>query len=89
MNSYVDAIVLRHPEKGSVATAAEVSSKPVINAGDGVGEHPTQVAQGADCLCVPLSGPACQLVPCLLPPPSSPPCLFVLYKEKRAATGPC
>jgi len=42
MNSYVDAIVLRHPEKGSVATAAEVSSKPVINAGDGVGEHPTQ-----------------------------------------------
>lgn len=42
LGAYADAIVLRHPERGSVAKAAEVSSVPVINAGDGAGEHPTQ-----------------------------------------------
>jgi aspartate carbamoyltransferase len=42
MESYTDAIVLRHPEKGSAARAAAAASKPVINAGDGPGEHPTQ-----------------------------------------------
>lgn len=42
MESYADAIVLRHPDKGSAATAAAVARKPVINAGDGSGEHPTQ-----------------------------------------------
>lgn len=42
MESYTDAIVLRHPEKGSAAEAAAAASKPVINAGDGTGEHPTQ-----------------------------------------------
>ncbi|KAJ1638885.1 hypothetical protein T492DRAFT_178150 [Pavlovales sp. CCMP2436] len=35
-------MVLRHPVKGSAAEAAAAASKPVINAGDGVGEHPTQ-----------------------------------------------
>ncbi len=40
---YGDAIVLRHPTLGSVASAAKFSSVPIINAGDGVGEHPTQV----------------------------------------------
>ena len=40
--SYSDAIVLRHPQKGSASAAAHASSKPVINAGDGTGEHPTQ-----------------------------------------------
>ncbi len=40
--SYSDVIVIRHPEVGSVAKAAEVTSLPVINAGDGIGEHPTQ-----------------------------------------------
>ncbi|MCH9030124.1 MAG: aspartate carbamoyltransferase catalytic subunit [Bacteroidetes bacterium] len=39
---YADAIVLRHPEKGSAKRAAEVSPVPLINAGDGAGEHPTQ-----------------------------------------------
>jgi aspartate carbamoyltransferase catalytic subunit len=39
---YADAIVMRHPEAGSVARAAEVADIPVINAGDGIGEHPTQ-----------------------------------------------
>ncbi|MBT3219043.1 MAG: aspartate carbamoyltransferase [Proteobacteria bacterium] len=40
--SYSDVLVLRHPEVGSAAHAAEKSPKPIINAGDGVGEHPTQ-----------------------------------------------
>ncbi len=39
---YCDALVLRHPEKGTAARAAAVANKPVINAGDGTGEHPTQ-----------------------------------------------
>lgn len=40
--SYSDVIVIRHPEVGSAKIAAEFCDKPVINAGDGVGEHPTQ-----------------------------------------------
>lgn len=40
--SYVDLIVLRHPEKGSAKIAADISDVPIINAGDGNGEHPTQ-----------------------------------------------
>ena len=39
---YSDAIVIRHPEVGSAKRAASASPVPVINAGDGVGEHPTQ-----------------------------------------------
>jgi carbamoyl-phosphate synthase / aspartate carbamoyltransferase len=39
---YGDVIVMRHPAPGSAQTAREVSSIPVINAGDGTGEHPTQ-----------------------------------------------
>lgn len=42
MACYSDVIVLRHPEIGAAKRAAEVSSVPVINAGDGAGEHPTQ-----------------------------------------------
>ena len=42
MASYCDVIVLRHPEVNACQRAAEVSSKPIINAGDGTGEHPTQ-----------------------------------------------
>lgn len=38
----VDAIVLRHPEKGSSHRAARVADVPIINGGDGRGEHPTQ-----------------------------------------------
>src|SRR3989338_4288649 len=40
--SYSDIIALRHPEEGASKRAAEVSPVPIINAGDGVGEHPTQ-----------------------------------------------
>jgi len=39
---YADVIVIRHPEVGSAALAAQYAGKPVINAGDGPGEHPTQ-----------------------------------------------
>ncbi|KAI9921099.1 hypothetical protein PsorP6_000652 [Peronosclerospora sorghi] len=39
---YADVIVLRHPIKGSALVAANATTKPVLNAGDGVGEHPTQ-----------------------------------------------
>ena len=42
LSTYGDILVVRHPEKGMVQKAAEVSTIPVINAGDGNGEHPTQ-----------------------------------------------
>ncbi len=42
LGCYADVIVIRHPEVGSAALAAKHARKPVINAGDGVGEHPTQ-----------------------------------------------
>lgn len=42
MNGYADVIVMRHYEAGSAARAAEVSNIPIINAGDGAGQHPTQ-----------------------------------------------
>lgn len=42
LEQYSDAIVLRHPEIGSARQAAAAASIPVINAGDGAGEHPTQ-----------------------------------------------
>ena len=42
MSTYADLVVLRHPGLGTVAKAAQKSLKPIINAGDGIGEHPTQ-----------------------------------------------
>ncbi|MFQ5908205.1 MAG: aspartate carbamoyltransferase [Thermoplasmata archaeon] len=42
VEAYADAIVLRHPQEGAARLAAEFSAKPVINAGDGAGQHPTQ-----------------------------------------------
>ncbi|RHZ87337.1 hypothetical protein Glove_37g74 [Diversispora epigaea] len=42
LGSYGDIIVLRHPEAGSAKTAAKFSPVPIINAGDGIGEHPSQ-----------------------------------------------
>jgi carbamoyl-phosphate synthase/aspartate carbamoyltransferase/dihydroorotase len=42
MQCYADVAVLRHPVQGSVGKAIAVSEKPIINAGDGIGEHPTQ-----------------------------------------------
>jgi len=42
VSQYADVIALRHFEKGAVESVAEASSVPLINAGDGAGEHPTQ-----------------------------------------------
>jgi aspartate carbamoyltransferase catalytic subunit len=42
VSQYADLIVMRHPLEGSARYAAEVSSVPVINAGDGANQHPTQ-----------------------------------------------
>ena len=42
LSAYGDAIVLRHPNEGSARLAALASEKPVINAGDGAGQHPSQ-----------------------------------------------
>lgn len=42
LEQYCDLIVLRHPEIGSSTTAAKYVGVPIINAGDGAGEHPTQ-----------------------------------------------
>lgn len=42
LECYADVIVIRHPEVGSAAQAAQYARKPVINGGDGIGEHPTQ-----------------------------------------------
>ena len=41
-DSYSDAIVIRHPQEGASRLAAEFAESPVLNAGDGVGQHPTQ-----------------------------------------------
>lgn len=42
LNNYADAIVIRHPEIGTAERAAAVSHVPIINGGDGAGQHPTQ-----------------------------------------------
>jgi len=42
VSGYADAIVLRHPKEGSARLASEFASIPVINAGDGAGQHPSQ-----------------------------------------------
>jgi len=42
VSNYADIIVMRHPREGSARYASEVSPVPVINAGDGANQHPTQ-----------------------------------------------
>jgi len=42
IGGYADVIVMRHFEEGAAKAAAEISPVPLINAGDGAGEHPTQ-----------------------------------------------
>ncbi|MGD9020982.1 MAG: aspartate carbamoyltransferase [Lysobacterales bacterium] len=42
VSGYADAVVLRHPREGAARLATEFSDVPVINAGDGAGQHPTQ-----------------------------------------------
>ena len=45
MSIYSDVLVLRHPLDGSSRFASEISEKPIINAGSGTEEHPTQAIQ--------------------------------------------
>ena len=42
VSNYVDMIIMRHPLEGSSRYASEVSSVPVVNAGDGANQHPSQ-----------------------------------------------
>jgi aspartate carbamoyltransferase catalytic subunit len=42
VDSYCDVIVLRHPQEGAARLAAHFANRPVVNAGDGAGQHPTQ-----------------------------------------------
>src|SRR6202023_594077 len=42
VSGYADVIVVRHNEEGAAKRAAAVSSVPIINAGDGRGQHPTR-----------------------------------------------
>jgi carbamoyl-phosphate synthase/aspartate carbamoyltransferase/dihydroorotase/carbamoyl-phosphate synthase/aspartate carbamoyltransferase len=42
LEQYANLIVLRHPETGAAQVAADYATIPIINAGDGAGEHPTQ-----------------------------------------------
>ncbi len=42
VEGYADAIVLRHPQIGAAEEAARATEKPILNAGDGAGQHPTQ-----------------------------------------------
>lgn len=42
VNNYADCIVIRHYREGAARFAAEISDVPIINAGDGAGQHPTQ-----------------------------------------------
>jgi aspartate carbamoyltransferase catalytic subunit len=42
VNNYCDLIVMRHPIEGSARFASEIATVPVINAGDGANQHPTQ-----------------------------------------------
>lgn len=39
---YADIVVLRHPQEGAARLASKFSDKPILNAGDGAGQHPTQ-----------------------------------------------
>lgn len=42
VSGYADAVVLRHPREGAAKLATEFSGVPILNAGDGAGQHPTQ-----------------------------------------------
>ena len=42
VSNYADIIIMRHPKEGSARFASEISRVPVINAGDGANQHPTQ-----------------------------------------------
>ena len=51
ISGYVDVLVIRHPEEGRVAEFAAATHVPVVNGGDGAGEHPTQALLDHYTLC--------------------------------------
>lgn len=51
LECYADATVLRHPITGSVEQVVANATKPILNAGDGVGEHPTQALLDVFTIC--------------------------------------
>jgi len=55
LECYTDAVVLRHPVTGSVGQVVASATKPVLNAGDGTGEHPTQALLDLFTICDELS----------------------------------
>lgn len=50
LGCYGDAVVMRHPDVGAAQVAAKFSPVPIINAGDGAGEHPTQALLDVFCI---------------------------------------
>jgi len=57
LECYADVIVMRHPTTGSASEASSYIKIPLINAGDGIGEHPTQALLDlftiqAECGCI-------------------------------------
>ena len=61
IHGYVDAVVVRHHTAGAVAQYASASKVPVINAGDGTGEHPTQALLDAYTIARELGRPGFEL----------------------------
>jgi aspartate carbamoyltransferase catalytic subunit len=58
ISGYADAIVLRHPKEGAARLASEFATVPVLNAGDGAGQHPSQTLLDLFTIrqCMPLDG---------------------------------
>ena len=54
LGCYADAIVMRHPDVGSSQLAAKFSPVPILNAGDGIGEHPTQASRSTPHITIPV-----------------------------------
>jgi aspartate carbamoyltransferase catalytic subunit len=51
ISQYADILVIRHPEEQFIHKAAEIIKKPLINAGNGASEHPTQAMLDIYCIC--------------------------------------
>lgn len=62
VEGYADCLVLRHFSAGSAAAAAAVAQRPIISAGDGPGQHPTQVSESHERSCSTFL--SCALCPC-------------------------
>ena len=56
VDQYVDIIAMRHPEIGSAQAAADVAQAPILNGGDGAGQHPTQALLDLFTICAERGG---------------------------------